>query len=119
MHELAVCESLLREAEKIARTHGARAVSRLRLAIGPLAGIESALLEQAFSIARAGTVAAEAALDIDWLPLRVRCRSCGAESTATPNRLICGQCGDWHTELMSGDEMLLTSLELVLETEHV
>jgi hydrogenase nickel incorporation protein HypA/HybF len=119
MHELAVCESLLREAEKVARTHGARAVSCMRLAIGPLAGVEPSLLEQAFSIARTGTVAAGAELAIEWLPLRVRCGSCGAESTATPNRLCCARCADWRTELVSGDEMLLTSLELVLESKHV
>ncbi|MEZ5583946.1 MAG: hydrogenase/urease maturation nickel metallochaperone HypA [Candidatus Competibacteraceae bacterium] len=49
----------------------------------------------------------------------MRCRSCGAESTAAPNRLCCAQCDDWQTDLISGDEMLLTSLELVLEEEHV
>jgi hydrogenase nickel incorporation protein HypA/HybF len=42
----------------------------------------------------------------------VRCETCGAESVALPNRLVCGACGDWHTRLVSGDEMLLASVEL-------
>ena len=43
---------------------------------------------------------------------RVRCRSCGAESAAEPNNLVCTACGDWRTELVSGDEMLLAQVEL-------
>ena len=51
-------------------------------------------------------------LDIDDAPVRVRCRSCGSESSASANRLLCGACGDWHTELTSGDELLLLNVEL-------
>jgi hydrogenase nickel incorporation protein HypA/HybF len=28
------------------------------------------------------------------------------------NRLICSDCGDWHTQILSGDELLLESVEL-------
>ena len=31
---------------------------------------------------------------------------------ATANRLVCGSCGDYRTQLVSGDELLLASLEL-------
>jgi hydrogenase nickel incorporation protein HypA/HybF len=42
----------------------------------------------------------------------VKCSQCGAESAAKPNRLLCGECGDYRTNLVSGDEMVLKSLEL-------
>jgi hydrogenase nickel incorporation protein HypA/HybF len=45
------------------------------------------------------------------MPVRVRCKTCGVESEASANRLLCGECGDYHTELISGDEMVLTRLE--------
>lgn len=119
MHELSVCQDIIAQAEAIAREHGARAVSVIELRIGPLSGVEIPLLEQAFTIARAGTVAEEAALCIESLPVRVRCETCGAETDATVSRLVCGGCGDWKTRLVSGDEMLLARLELELESEHV
>ena len=74
--------------------------------------MEPDLLQRAFPIAAAGTVADHAQLVLDTVPIRVRCESCGAESEAAPNRLLCGACGDWHTQLLSGDEMLLASVEL-------
>ncbi len=115
MHELSVCQALLDQVRGIATERGATAVSRVVLRVGPLSGVEPRLLEQAFPIARAGTVAADAELVIEELPLRVRCRQCGAESLCAANRLVCGQCGDWHTQLLSGDELLLASVELLEE----
>jgi hydrogenase nickel incorporation protein HypA/HybF len=119
MHELSVCQDVIAQVERIAREHRARGVSVIELQIGPLSGVEIPLLEQAFTIARAGTVAEGAELRIEALPVRVHCESCGAQTDATISRLLCGHCGDWRTRLVSGDEMLLARLELELESEHV
>lgn len=112
MHELSVCQALLAQVEQVARDNAAHSVDKVVLRIGPLSGVEPRLLQDAFPIARAGTVAAAAELVIEELPLTVHCQSCGAETAATPNRLVCGACGDWHTQLISGDELLLASVEL-------
>ena len=112
MHELAICQGLMNQVEQIARREHAACVTRILLQIGPLSGVEPGLLANAFPIAAAGTVAAGAELVIDQHPVRIRCLSCGAESNAEPNRLLCAACGDFRTRLLSGDELLLTSLEL-------
>lgn len=112
MHELSVCQSMLSQIEAIAAEHGANIVTAVKVQIGPLSGVELTLLAQAFPIASAGTVADGATLYLDSLPVRVRCQKCGAESEVSPNRLLCGTCGDWQTQLLSGDELLLASVEL-------
>lgn len=112
MHELSVCQGLLQQVEDIAHQHAADRVTMIALQIGPLSGVEAGLLQQAFTLARAGSIAAEASLVIESLPVRVSCETCGQESEAAPNRLLCGHCGDYHTRLISGDEMLLVSVEL-------
>jgi hydrogenase nickel incorporation protein HypA/HybF len=117
VHELSVCQALIGQVEGIAREHRATGVTLIRLQIGPLAGVEPQLLEQAYPLASAGTTAAGAQLVIERLPIKVRCRQCGAETPAEANRLLCGSCGDWHTTVISGDEMILTSVELVTENE--
>ncbi len=112
MHELSICQALLAQVEKIAVEHKARTVDKIIVHLGPLAGVEARLLREAFPIATARTVAEHAELVLEELPLRVSCDSCGAESNALPNRLLCGVCGDWHTRLVSGDEIVLASVEL-------
>lgn len=96
----------------VAAQHDAHRVESITLCIGPLSGVEPALLRTVYPIASTGTPADGAILNIQSPPLRVRCDQCGAETEATPARLICGACGDWRTRLISGDELLLTSVEL-------
>ncbi|NEX18592.1 MAG: hydrogenase nickel incorporation protein HypA [Halochromatium sp.] len=117
MHELSVCMSLLEQVERIAREHGAERVERILLRIGPLSGVEAALLANAYPLAAAGSIAEHARLDIEPAPVRVHCIDCGQESEASPNRLLCLHCGSYHTKLSSGDEMLLASLEMSIPEE--
>ncbi|MCK5361192.1 MAG: hydrogenase maturation nickel metallochaperone HypA [Gammaproteobacteria bacterium] len=111
MHELSICQALIDQVENLARENQAVAVKVINLQVGPLSGAEIPLLEHAWPLASAGTVAESAELFIEPMPVRVRCKTCGVESGASANRLLCGECGDYHTELISGDEMVLTRLE--------
>ncbi len=119
MHELSICQALISQVEAIAREQAAQRVALIRLGIGPLSGVEAQLLEQAYPIASAGSVADGAELVIERLPLRVSCEHCGQTTHALPNRLVCAACGDWHTRLVSGDELQLTSLELVRDESEM
>lgn len=112
MHELSICRSLLQQVESIAVERNAQCVTRIVLGIGPLSGVETVLLKNAYTTACAGTVAESAELIIKHLPVRVKCSRCGSESDALPNKLVCKQCGEWRTVLISGDELMLMSVEL-------
>jgi hydrogenase nickel incorporation protein HypA/HybF len=102
----------MEQVESIAHERDAKRVTSITIGMGPLSGVEFQLLKNAYPIASAGTVAEDAELVIEHLPIRVRCNQCGSESDALPNKLTCKQCGDWRTTLISGDEMMLMSLEL-------
>lgn len=111
MHELAVCQALLTEVRRAAGS-APGAVTRVVVRIGPLAGIEPRLLERAFAVARAGSIAATAELVVEAAPVQVECLECHAVSPAAPNHLVCARCGAWRTRLVSGDELVLQRLEL-------
>ena len=112
MHELAICQSLINQLEKIALENNARQITAITVALGPLSGVEAELLKNAYPIASAGTVAEDAVLLVENTPVRIRCNQCGKESDALPNKLLCRHCGDWQTTLISGDELVLMSVEL-------
>lgn len=111
MHELALCQALLTEVERLSEPHRDATLRRIVVRVGPLSGVEGRLLQAAFGFARAGSVASEAELAIESTGVRVRCRDCAAESDVPPNRLLCSRCGGYHTQLVSGDEMVLARLE--------
>jgi len=118
VHELSVCSALLDQVERIAREKNALSVSRIVLRLGPLSGIEPRLLQRAYPLAAAGTIAEHAELSIAAAEVVVRCSRCGEESTVPPNRLLCKTCGDFRTHLISGDELLLQSIELTPATSR-
>ena len=115
MHELAICQALITQVTDLATERSATSVSDIFVSVGPLSGVESALLQNAFPVAAAGTVADGAELHIDSLPVRVHCKDCDAESEVSANRLLCAQCGTWKTRLVSGDDLLLTRVELEID----
>lgn len=118
MHELSVCQALVRQLERVCRDNGGGRVERAVLRIGPLAGIEVPLLEQAFPLAAAGTVAEGAELAVERAPVRVHCSECGTQSGAHLNKLVCGVCGAYRCRLVSGDEMVLQTVELAVADEN-
>ena len=113
MHELAVCQALLDQVEAVAAAQAPARVTCVRVRIGPLSGVVPELLERAFQLARTGGAAAGASLIMQTGGIRVRCRSCGGETAATPARLVCGRCGDFHTDLVDGDQLVLERVELL------
>ena len=112
MHELAVAQALVDQVNAVIDQHNAALASLICVRIGPLAGVVPELLATAFPLAAAGSRMEHAQLEFTHAPIQVHCQTCGAETEAAMNRLVCGACGDWHTQLISGDELVLESVEL-------
>ncbi|MDD2769638.1 MAG: hydrogenase maturation nickel metallochaperone HypA [Methylococcus sp.] len=104
---------LIDQVEAIARTHNAERVETIVLQIGSLAGVEPSLLENAFEIARLGTVAEHAELRTERVEPRIRCQVCSHEADAGPSDLRCPACGGTDTALIAGEEMILARVELL------
>lgn len=121
MHELSVCQALITQLEAIAAQHDASRIVSVEVRLGPLSGIVAELLQQAYPVAIAGTLAEHSQLHIEHTPVRIHCDHCGVDSDALSNRLVCGECGDGQTRIISGDELILAHVELekpVAEISH-
>ena len=118
MHELSVCQGLLQQLAPISAKNDGE-VSEIHLRIGPLSGVEPTLLRSAFSIAQKQSVAPQAKLIIEHSALMVRCGQCETESEVSVNDLRCRQCANQQTQLISGDELLLVSVQFSGEPQHV
>ena len=119
MHEMSICIALMQQVERVARENHADGVERIMLRIGPLSGVEAPLLRRAWPLASTGTIAQDAELIIEAVPVTVRCTRCDAVSEVAANRLLCAHCGDFRTRVVSGDEMLLASMELTKPEDRV
>ena len=65
MHEYSIVQAMFEQIDRVARTHGAQAVRRIRVQIGEFAGVDPALFQSAYEVYRIGTPCADAVLQID------------------------------------------------------
>ncbi len=112
MHEMSLCESMLKIVEQQAAAHGAARVRTVRLAIGALSCASPDALRFCFDAVTRGTVADRAALEIDRLPGRAWCSDCTRVVEIEAYGAACPVCGGHVLRGMSGEEMRVTELEV-------
>jgi len=113
MHELSIIANLFEIMEDKAREKKAKRIVSVKLKVGALAGVVPELLKSSFDMYKKGTIAEEASLDIETIPLRVRCRDCGKETTTDEDFVLqCGSCSSANIETLEGMDMFLEKMEL-------
>ena len=112
MHELSLCQNVMRSIERASLEHRFNRVVRVRLRIGALAGVDVDALRFAFDIATRGSVADGAALEIERIPGVAHCAICRRE-VEIPDRLsACPSCGGYQLRVLRGDGMKIADLEV-------
>ena len=119
MHELVIAESIIEMAVAEAKKRNSPSIETIKLRLGEFTGVVREALEFGFEIARQGTLAKTAVLDIEIVPLKTRCPQCGL--TGQPVDDFCFLCAGCRSpvEIISGREMQVEYLELTEEEESV
>jgi hydrogenase nickel incorporation protein HypA/HybF len=112
MHELTLAKCLIDLVSEQAAEKGASRVTRIHVRLGVLAGIMRSLYT-CYSTAIRGTICESAILELEEVPLTVRCPACD-EVKAPPGlyNFRCPDCGTATHEVVTGREMQLVSVEL-------
>lgn len=111
MHELALARDLLIAVERKLDRTGGRVV-RVNVTVGSAAGIVSESLCFAFRVICEGTRANGAELSVTTIAGRSRCTDCGIVFEFDGLIGRCPGCGRLGGELISGDEMILRTIEV-------
>ncbi len=108
MHELALARAILETA--LDRAEGRR-VTGVEVSVGALRQVVPSSLAFGFEILARGTVCEGAAFEQRLQPARLRC-ACGAEWELEELSFRCPACGGSETEVRSGEELLIESIEV-------
>lgn len=118
MHELSIAESILSIAEAKAREQKSDSIQAVGIRLGEFTNIAREALEFAFEIARAGTLAHNARLEIEIVAMLVECVVChGVNHPERAFCLICAHCG-FPLKVISGEELQVDYIELDTEAER-
>jgi hydrogenase nickel incorporation protein HypA/HybF len=110
MHELSLCESIY---EIVDRTAAGRPVSVIYLQVGQLRQVVPETLMYCWNVVSDQTELAGSEIEVDSVPVTLRCLDCDASTTlADELLLLCTRCDGTHVSVITGEEFMLTSLEL-------
>lgn len=112
MHELSLCRAMVRIVE---RASDGRRVTRVGLQVGALRQVVPASLEYAWGFITTGTAMAGSVLDVEHVPLVIRCTDCGATTTLRELAMQCHDCRSRDVTVISGEEFVLTTVDLAEE----
>jgi hydrogenase nickel incorporation protein HypA/HybF len=112
MHETALMQQLLDHVTRHAARAGAELVTVIRVQVGSFSGVEPRLFESAFSLLAAGTVAEQATLEIDFVPLAAYCDVCANEFAVGDFHFRCPACGSREVHVTKGEELVLASIDV-------
>ncbi|HTS17754.1 MAG TPA: hydrogenase maturation nickel metallochaperone HypA [Verrucomicrobiae bacterium] len=112
MHELSIAEELVRVIREELRAHRGTRLKTAHLRLGALRLVEPTTLEFCFQAAIRDTPLMGAELGIESVEAVARCRQCRREFGVEEKWFECPQCGSSDAELLRGDELQLTSLDI-------
>jgi hydrogenase nickel incorporation protein HypA/HybF len=112
MHELSIATNLVNLIEEQQAEHQFERVSKIHLKIGEFSSVVPEALEFSFEIASKGSVAENAELLIEIIPLVLKCTACNKEFHTEPYIFVCPDCGSTKTQMVSGSELQIESIEV-------
>ncbi len=113
MHELSIAEALVKTLTAWKKEDG-RMPLRVRVRAGRLAGIDPEALRYVWPMALANSAPelSGCALDVEMLPLILRCAECGRDTETEKLMLICPSCGKQALRRQGGRELLIQDIEV-------
>jgi hydrogenase nickel incorporation protein HypA/HybF len=112
MHELSIAMSIVEMAEEESERHGGVKINAVHLKLGPLSGVVKIALENAFSLAREGTILKDALLLVEEVPIVAYCPTCQAERTLKSMQFVCPDCATPLSQIIHGKELEVVALEI-------
>jgi hydrogenase nickel incorporation protein HypA/HybF len=109
MHELSICNAIVSTAAKHAE---GRPVSQVTVQVGHLRQVVPDALQFSWEVVSSTNEFKDADLVIEQVPAVVECAECGERTTLDMPILACGTCGGFDVTLVSGEELLVVSIEL-------
>jgi len=111
MHELKIAEELVGIVIKAAESENLKKVTKVNIQFGKMIMIVPDVFRFVFESAVKGTIAKDAKLSLEILPVKFVCKKCREETEISDLIFVCPYCGSNDLELIQGRETIIESIE--------
>lgn len=114
MHELSIAMSMIDMATEEVEKNGGMKVDAIYMKLGRLSGVVKDALLFSWEVACQGTLLEGSRLEIEDVPVVVRCDNCDEDRTLDSiNKMFCPVCKHSTPKILQGKEMVVTALEII------
>lgn len=110
MHELSLVKALCAQIIVAAAPVAAEQIRQVKVAIGPLSGVDPVLVQSAVEQVRTEFGLVQCELQIEQVDLQALCRECQVSFTVENFVFRCTACGSSKVQVTRGDEFQLMSV---------
>ncbi|MDQ1296426.1 MAG: hydrogenase nickel incorporation protein HypA/HybF [Bacteroidota bacterium] len=111
MHEIKIAEDLSSIVLQTARKENLVRVTKVSISFGQLVQIVPHIFEFAFREIVRDTIARKAKVDIEIIPVKMKCNICGTDFQLAENNFACNVCGSTDLNIIHGKELFIKSIE--------
>lgn len=111
MHELALCDALLKKIDDITEGSGLEGINSVTLEIGSLSGVVAEYMLDSWKTVVEDTRYADTELIVKVADGEARCLDCDHLFTADLGKLVCPKCGSSRLMPVSGRDMTILEIE--------
>jgi len=111
MHEVSIVNDMFRIVMDVAEKENLSRIDKVHFQLGRMLQVVPEMFRFAFDSAKAGTIADEANLEIEFLPVRMKCTQCGHAFEVKGDEYSCPHCGGVDLDLLQGKELFIKSIE--------
>jgi len=111
MHELKIAEELIEIVLKVAESENLKKVTKVNIQFGKMIMIVPDVFRFIFESAVKVTIAKDAKLRLEILPVKFVCKKCKVETEIDDLLFVCSYCGSNDLELIQGRETIIKSIE--------
>ena len=111
MHEIKIAEDLSAIVLDAAKRENLARVTKVNISFGQMVQIVPDIFRFAFGETVRNSVAENAEVNIEILPVKMKCINCGNDFQVTENRFACNVCGSADLDIIQGKELFIKSIE--------
>jgi hydrogenase nickel incorporation protein HypA/HybF len=111
MHEIRIAEDLSAIVLDTALSKNLLKVTKVNIIFGQLIQIVPTIFEFAFREIVRNSVAGSAELNIEILPVKMKCKNCGSDFQVKENLFACNICSSTDLDIIQGKELFIKSIE--------
>lgn len=112
MHELSIAQNIVDIVRQSVSQAELAEVRVVRVKLGRFSGVVADSLDFCFSAIAAETALANAHLEFEHIPFRVKCHQCKKMFENDIGFVVCPECGGGNTAVLSGRELQVSEIEL-------